>query len=98
MADMGELAKSLDASDMLGHLRNFPRDLALAWDRATSWDLSRFEGKQYSGVICLGMGGSATAGDFLACLAELQGCLPLIAHRGYDLPAWASVKWLGLAT
>jgi glucose/mannose-6-phosphate isomerase len=98
MADMGELAKSLDASDMLGHLRNFPRDLALAWDRATSWDLSRFEGKQYSGVICLGMGGSASAGDFLACLSELQGCLPFIAHRGYDLPAWASEKWLVLAT
>jgi glucose/mannose-6-phosphate isomerase len=98
MTELGELADKLDASGMLGHLRNFPADLAAAWDRSRAWNLSKVEGTDYVGVICLGMGGSASGGDFLACLSEADGCLPFIAHRGYDLPAWASERWLVLAT
>ena len=30
MVTLSELANSLDASDMLGHIRNFPSDLASA--------------------------------------------------------------------
>ncbi len=77
MATLRELANDLDASDMLGHIRNFPT---------------------FSGVICLGMGGSASGGDFLSCLSDADGCLPFVAHRGYDLPAWVSENWLVLAT
>ncbi|MDP6906786.1 MAG: SIS domain-containing protein [Candidatus Thalassarchaeaceae archaeon] len=98
MADMKSLAMALDNSGMLGYLRNFPTDLAGAWDRAPTWDLSSIQDKQYSGVICLGMGGSASSGDFLSCLSELDGCLPFISHRGYDLPTWVSENWLVIAT
>ena len=94
MVTPGELANSLDFSDMLGHIRNFPSDLSKVWTESESWDLSAIENATFSGVICLGMGGSASGGDFLSCLSDADGCLPFIAHRGYDLPAWASENWL----
>ncbi len=98
MATLRELANRLDSSDMLGHIRNFPSDLAKAWNTSESWDLSAIENATFSGVICLGMGGSASGGDFLSCLSDADGCLPFVAHRGYDLPAWVSENWLVLAT
>ncbi len=98
MVPFSQLAEELDASGMLGHLRNFPQDLARAWKAAEGWDLSAIENQQFSGVICLGMGGSASGGDFLASLSDADGCLPFVAHRGYDLPTWVSEQWLVLST
>ena len=98
MVPFSQLAEELDASGMLGHLRNFPQDLARAWKVAEEWDLSAIENQQFSGVICLGMGGSASGGDFLASLSDADGCLPFVAHRGYNLPTWVSEQWLVLST
>ena len=98
MVSFSQLAEELDASGMLGHLRKFPQDLARAWKAAEEWDLSAIENQQFSGVICLGMGGSASGGDFLASLSDADGCLPFVAHRGYDLPTWVSERWLVLST
>ena len=98
MVPFSQLSEELDASGMLGHLRNFPQDLARAWKAAEEWDLSAIENQQFSGVICLGMGGSASGGDFLASLSDADGCLPFVAHRGYDLPTWVSEQWLVLST
>ena len=98
MVSLSELAKSLDSSDMLGHIRNFPSDLSTAWDKSESWDLASIQTQTFTGVLCLGMGGSASGGDFLSCLSDADGCLPFVTHRGYDLPAWVSENWLVLAT
>lgn len=98
MTDLGDLAAELDASGMLGHLRAFPADLAAAFDRAQDWDLSKVDRAKFAGVLCLGMGGSASGGDFLAAISDADGCLPFVAHRGYGLPAWLSEHWLVLAT
>ena len=98
MVTLRELANSLDASDMLGHIRNFPSDLAAAWGKSESWDLVSIESQTFTGVICLGMGGSASGGDFLSCLSDADGCLPFVTHRGYGLPTWVSENWLVLAT
>ncbi len=98
MVALRELANDLDASDMLGHLRNFPSDLATAWEKSKSWDLTTIESQTFAGVICLGMGGSASGGDFLSCLSDADGCLPFVTHRGYGIPTWVSENWLVLAT
>ena len=47
MVSFATLAEELDASDMLGHLRNFPLDLARAWKAAEGWDFSAIENQQY---------------------------------------------------
>jgi glucose/mannose-6-phosphate isomerase len=98
MVSLAKLANELDASGMLGHLRNFTQDLTRAWETAEEWDLSAVQNEQFSGVVCLGMGGSASGGDFLSCLSDADGCLPFVAHRGYDLPTWVSDQWLVLST
>ena len=98
MVSLSESAEKLDASGMLGHLRNFPSDLSTAWNQAETWDLKSIESQTYNGVLCLGMGGSASGGDFLSCLSDADGCLPFVTHRGYGLPTWISEKWLVLAT
>ena len=51
MATLRELANELDASDMLGHIRNFPADLANAWDASEYWDLSTVENATIKGVV-----------------------------------------------
>ena len=48
--------------------------------------------------MCLGMGGSAAGGDFLAALTEHDGGCPVVVRRGYSLPAWFDATWLVLAT
>jgi glucose/mannose-6-phosphate isomerase len=98
MVTLSGRVENLDSSDMLGHIRNFPTDLANIWAVSESWDLSSIEDATFAGVVCLGMGGSASGGDFLSCLSDADGCLPFVSHRGYDLPAWVSENWLILTT
>jgi len=39
-------------------------------------------------VVTLGMGGSGIAGDVLAAVAGVGCPVPMVAHKGYGLPAW----------
>ena len=82
MSDIVALAKELDAEGMLNHLRNMPDDLAAQWSK------SEERGNTPSHMFCLGMGGSAAAGDFLAALADYSGSTPVTRWRDYDLPSW----------
>ena len=104
MSDMEEgiirLAAALDKEDMIGFTRSFVDDIRngrelvnrelLPWldELDTGW----------SGVLCLGMGGSAAGGDFLSALSDDAGSIPIRCHRGYDLPNWWTPDWLILAT
>ena len=104
MSDMEEgiirLAAALDKEDMIGFTRSFVDDIRngrelvnrelLPWldELDTGW----------SGVLCLGMGGSAAGGDFLSTLSDDAGSIPIRCHRGYDLPNWWTPDWLILAT
>jgi glucose/mannose-6-phosphate isomerase len=90
------LAEKLDSEGMLGHLRNFPNDLCAALSgSAGTLDMSQ---REWKGVLCLGMGGSAAAGDFLATLCEEAKSGPVITWRDYSLPGWWDVDWLVIAT
>ena len=82
----------LDTEDMLGHLRNFPDDLVAQW----AIDEPRRETPPH--LFCLGMGGSAAAGDFLASLANSAGGVCVTTVRDYGLPAWAGDGALYIAT
>jgi len=45
-------------------------------------------------VVILGMGGSAICGDLVGSLVALEVKLPILTHRGYDLPAFVDDKTL----
>ena len=88
--DIATLVSELDTEDMLGYLRNFPDDLA------NQWSIEEPQRDMPERVICLGMGGSAAAGDFLASLACMHGTAAVTTHRGYDVPSWGGAAGAGL--
>ncbi|MBC8437870.1 MAG: hypothetical protein H8D82_01220 [Euryarchaeota archaeon] len=83
--DIGAVVASLDNEDMLGFLRLFPQDFVAQMEKE-----AEHPGDRPSRVTCLGMGGSAAAGDFIASLSDYQGECQVLTHRGYSLPNWLS--------
>ena len=85
---------------MVGFTRAFHNDLRQGFDAVNierfPW-LEELKQAPWSGVLCLGMGGSAAGGDFLAALTSHEGGCPLVVHRDYTLPAWFDPTWLVLA-
>jgi glucose/mannose-6-phosphate isomerase len=96
-----DLAEQLDQEGMVGHLRQSVHDLRNGFASVNPehfpW-LNELKKAPWSGVLCLGMGGSAAGGDFLATLAATHGHCPVMVHRDYTLPAWFDATWLVLAT
>ncbi len=76
--------KTLDPSDMLGHIHRLPEQCQAVWQEALEFDLPR----DYSGVkkvIVLGMGGSAIGGEL--ALGLLGGKAFGLVQRDYELPS-----------
>lgn len=80
--------KDLDPQDMLAHVDGLPGQLETAWDLGQRLPLPAWEGIQR--VVIAGMGGSAIGADLVAA-AVMDACpAPLLVHRDYGLPAFAS--------
>ncbi len=93
--EIADLVASLDSEDMLGFLRLFPRDFAAQMKIDETIEVNP---TTPSSVLCLGMGGSAAAGDFLASLANYQGGTQVTTWRNYQLPNWIKDDSLVVAT
>ena len=74
--------KRIDVSDMLGRVRELPRQLAQARRVAGSVDLDQ-RYRDVDQVLVLAMGGSAIGADLVAGLAGDRLRVPLIVHRDY---------------
>jgi len=104
VSDMEEglirLATALDNQDMIGFTRSFVEDIRLGRESVNRELLPWLHeiDKGWTGVLCLGMGGSAAGGDFLSALCDESGAVPVRCHRGYDLPNWWTPDWLIIAT
>jgi len=80
--------KDLDPQDMLAHVDGLPGQLESAWDLGQRLPLPAWEGIQR--VVIAGMGGSAIGADLVAA-AVMDACpAPLMVHRDYGLPGFAS--------
>ncbi len=101
MPDFKQLAADLDPEGVAGFTRSFVDNLrgglAAVTVDAYPW-ISDLSARSWAGVLCLGMGGSAAGGDFLAALASDAGSAPVIVSRGYAFPSWWRDGWLVLAT
>ena len=64
--DISNLIKKFDKQDMCGFTRRFVDNLESSF--ATEIEIE--QDLDWSGVLCLGMGGSAAGGDFLKTLAD----------------------------
>lgn len=84
--DRPGLYGEVDASDALADVEG----TALQWAGAARLDVPSLPLESYDHVCVLGMGGSGITGDALAAVAaDAAAPAPVIAHKGYGLPAWA---------
>jgi glucose/mannose-6-phosphate isomerase len=80
--------RELDTHDMRSQLDRLPDQLEAAWIRGQLLPLSSsFE--RIERIVIAGMGTAALAGDMLAVLVAGICNVPILIHRGYDLPAYA---------
>ena len=92
--DFKALLSEYDLRDMAGFTRNFVEDLRLSIN--TELDLK--DETDWSGVLCLGMGGSGAGGLFLKALSDDSGGLPFVVWNDYGVPSWWGPEWLVIAT
>jgi len=75
----------LDPHGLLGRIESLPEQCAEAWQHAAERTLPEGYARA-RGLVVLGMGGSAIAGDITRVLAAANGRKPVAVVRGYDLP------------
>lgn len=78
----------IDRQDMLSQIAGLPNQLEAAWELGHEQDLPAMDDIQQ--VLIVGMGGSAIGADLLSAYIADKCRLPVLIHRDYDLPAWAS--------
>jgi glucose/mannose-6-phosphate isomerase len=94
--DNPRVLASIDAGDMLGRVREIPRQLALARRVAAAVELPATH-RDVDAVCVLAMGGSAIGAELVAGIAGDRLRVPLFVHRDYGLPAWAGPRTLVVA-
>jgi glucose/mannose-6-phosphate isomerase len=87
---------ALDADGMLEHAAAVGRQLVQAWNASARvhlpWDPGGFHA-----IAVLGIGGSATAGDYFAAIASPSAPFPVAVVQGYEVPAWLGRGTLAVA-
>jgi glucose/mannose-6-phosphate isomerase len=94
--DDARVIRGIDSADMIGRVRELPRQLALARRVAATISLPASH-TQVDAVCVLGMGGSAIGAELVAGIAGDRLRVPLVVHRDYGLPAWAGKRTLVIA-
>lgn len=80
----------LDSQNLLAQIDCLPGQLQQAYVLGLSLLLPGWLG--FRQVLIGGMGGSAIGGDLLAAYASPLCKIPIIVHRDYGLPGWASAE------
>lgn len=78
----------LDSLNMLGEINKLPDQLQQAWEAGQTKPLPPKE--NFRAIVISGLGGSAIGADLLAQYVMPQIAIPVIVHRDYGLPAFAS--------
>jgi len=86
----------LDPEDILGRIRDLPRQCRDAWERSRTFKVPTPYWRVEKLVI-LGMGGSAIAGDLLRSLAARRSRKSVFVCRGYELPSLVDENTLVVA-
>ncbi len=94
--DDQQIYKKYDPQGMLAHIYNLPQMCRRAWRMAAEFKLPEY--KDIDKIVVAGMGGSAIGGDIAASLVADESKIPVLVHRGYDLPAFVDEKTLVVAS
>ncbi|HEY2981279.1 MAG TPA: bifunctional phosphoglucose/phosphomannose isomerase [Anaerolineales bacterium] len=80
--------KKIDPQNMVGHIDGLPDQLAAAWELGLQQPLPKL--KDIRCVVISGVGGSAIGADLLAAYVQPICAIPVVVHRDYNLPGFAS--------
>ena len=94
--DDPKVIRGIDTADMIGRVREMPRQLALARRVAAAVELPASH-RDVDAVCVLAMGGSAIGAELVAGIAGARLRVPLVVHRDYGLPAWTTPRTLVIA-
>jgi glucose/mannose-6-phosphate isomerase len=94
--DNPRVIHGIDSADMVGRVRELPRQLALARRVAAAVKLPPSH-TEVDAVCVLAMGGSAIGAELVEGIAGDRLRVPLTVHRDYGLPAWAGERTLVIA-
>ena len=89
--------KSIDKSDMLSKILEFPDQLLRGRQIAQEVD-EDINIDRFSNIVFGGMGGSAIAGDIINSLFVNELSMPLVVNRGYRLPGFTGSESLFIAS
>jgi glucose/mannose-6-phosphate isomerase len=92
-----ERIRAADPEDMLGRIKELPKQVRDAWSIASKAQLPPAYGDVRS-IVVVGMGGSAIGGDLAAALLADQLKIPMTVHRDYGLPAYVGRDSLVIAS
>ena len=92
--DFIALAEKFDKQDMIKYTRSFVDDI----EKSFNIDIEIEQDLDWSGVLCLGMGGSGAGGDFLKSISDYSAGIPFVIWKDYGLPSWWGSDWLVIAT
>jgi glucose/mannose-6-phosphate isomerase len=94
--DNPRVISGIDSADMIGRVRELPRQLALARRVAASVKVPTSR-TDVDAVCVLAMGGSAIGAELVDGIAGDRLRVPLAVHRDYGLPSWAGERTLIIA-
>ena len=92
-----EISK-VDKSGMYDLAKSFNVQLKEGKAIAEQVDLSTDLMDGVTGVVVVGMGGSAIAGDLVRCFAQSSAAVPISVIRNYELPGYVGDKTLVIAS
>jgi glucose/mannose-6-phosphate isomerase len=87
----------IDKSDMAGHISRMGTHLRETVQLCSALTLP-ISGNECTGVIILGMGGSAIGGDLARSYLTGKLSIPVTVNRSYELPSYANAKTLIIAS
>jgi glucose/mannose-6-phosphate isomerase len=92
-----EAIRERDKQDMLGRIKDLPKQVRDAWSIARTAALSP-QLADVRNIVVAGMGGSAIGGDLAAALLQGELRVPMAVHRDYGLPAYVGRDTLVIAS
>src|SRR5437899_3710204 len=92
-----ERIRAADPEDMLGRIKELPKQIQGAWQATRAAQLPPAYG-DVRNITVIGMGGSAIGGDLAAALLADELKVPMSVHRDYGLPAYVGRDSLVIAS
>ena len=92
-----ERIRAADPEDMLGRIKELPKQIQGAWQVTRAAQLPPAYG-DVRNITVIGMGGSAIGGDLAAALLADELKVPMSVHRDYGLPAFIGRDSLVIAS